>query len=150
MAAANHGLRATPAVTVGAAVQYVYIEVLGQGAFGRAMKARRVSDGRVCCIKVMPMSALSLKDKNQAAKEAALLASLHHHNIVEYCDAFWGPDDALHLVMEFCPLGDLAQLLQRRQGHQLEEDEIMRLFVQIVLGLHHVHKQGIMCVCVFR
>lgn len=128
------------------AALYEHIEVLGQGAFGRAMKARRLADGRMCCIKVMPLRALLPKDRGQAAKEATLLASLHHPNIVQYCDAFYR-DDALHLVMEFCGEGDLAQHLQRRRGRLLDEAEIMHMFVQISLGLHHVHKQGIMYVC---
>ena len=136
----------TPRDTASFAASYELIEVLGQGAFGRAMKARRLADGRMCCIKVL--RSLSPKDRSQAVKEANLLASLHHPNIVQYCDAFIGPDEELHLVMEFCGEGDLAQHLHRRQGLLLEEDDIMRMFVQISLGLHHVHKQGIMCVCV--
>lgn len=128
------------------AALYELIEVLGQGAFGRAMKARRLADGRICCIKVMQFGALSPKDRSQAAKEATLLSSLHHPNIVQYCDAFYGPNNALYLVMEFCGEGDLAHHLQRRQGRLMEEEDIMRMFVQISIGLHHVHKQGIMYV----
>ncbi len=48
--------------------------------------------------------------------------------------------------MEFCNGGDLARHLQRQQGRLLQEDDIMLKFVQICLGLHHVHKQGIMYV----
>lgn len=48
--------------------------------------------------------------------------------------------------MEYADGGDLAQLLtRRREGDSpLSEEEALGYFVQVCLGMKHIHDQGIM------
>eukprot|EP00960_Hanusia_phi_P047390 758381-Hanusia_phi.AAC.4 len=46
--------------------------------------------------------------------------------------------------MEYADAGDLAQLLQNARGRPFKEERVLDLFVQICLGMHHVHSQNIL------
>jgi serine/threonine protein kinase len=47
---------------------------------------------------------------NSAMREAELLASVHHPNVIRFYDSFIH-DEMLHIVMEFAPHGTLKELL---------------------------------------
>jgi NIMA (never in mitosis gene a)-related kinase 8 len=67
---------------------------------------------------------------------------LHHPNIVAYYDSFV-EDKALMIVMEFAEGGTIFEYLQSRES-LLEEEEILNLFVQMVLSLQQVHSHNIL------
>jgi NIMA (never in mitosis gene a)-related kinase 1/4/5 len=66
-------------------------------------------------------------------------------NFEQLCRSFF---DKKHLciVMEFCENGDLHTEIKARQAHSefYTEDEVMETFVQILLGLAHIHNNRIL------
>jgi serine/threonine protein kinase len=53
----------------------------------------------------------------------------------------------LYIVMEYADGGDLAGAIKRQKqlgGKRWEEEDIMRIFVQICLALKHVHDANIL------
>lgn len=74
---------------------------------------------------------------------------MSHTNITQYIDSFF-EKNTLYIVMEHADGGDLYMAIQSRKkkGDQLthnyyQEDEIMRIFIQISLGLNHIHNKNI-------
>ena len=67
---------------------------------------------------------------------------LHHPNIVAYFDSFV-EDKALMIVMEYAEGGTIFEFLQSRET-LLDEEEILHLFVQMVLSLQVVHDHNIL------
>ena len=67
---------------------------------------------------------------------------LHHPNIIAYYDSFV-EDKALMIVMEYAEGGTIFEYLQSRDS-LLEEEEILQLFVQMVLSLQQVHNHNIL------
>ena len=65
-------------------LNYEQVRVLGQGGYGKAVLAKRKSDGFLVCIKEIRLNQLSAKDKEEAQKEIKVLASLNHPYIVIY------------------------------------------------------------------
>ena len=61
----------------------------------------------------------------------------------QYIEAFF-EDGTLYIVMELCEEGDLTSFIKKRRGHLLPEDDVMRIFVQICLGLAHTHSEGVL------
>ncbi|GLH03286.1 Eukaryotic translation initiation factor 2-alpha kinase [Gryllus bimaculatus] len=66
---------------------------------------------------------------------------LHHPLIIEYYTSFI-EDETLSIVMEYAAGGTLGAFLRGR-NKALEEEDVLNLFCQILLGLEHVHSKDI-------
>lgn len=83
--------------------------------------------------------------RSEALREAEVLKSLRHPNIIGYDDAFLA-DSHLCIVMEYADGGDLAGAISRRReaARQYHEREAMAIFAQLALALRHVHDRRIL------
>jgi serine/threonine protein kinase len=88
-----------------------------------------------------------LKPAEQAAakSEAEVLHQMNHSNITMYIESFV-ENAKLYIVMENADGGDLSAAIQsrRKEMKYYDEEEVMRIFVQICLALKHVHNQNIL------
>lgn len=77
-------------------------------------------------------------------QELEILKKLHHRNVVEYTDVFAIPN-YLCLVTSYCANGDLLHLIQRAKSKkdELNNKEILRLFVSLLRGIDYIHSLGI-------
>ncbi|GMF43718.1 unnamed protein product [Phytophthora fragariaefolia] len=81
--------------------------------------------------------------------EVVLLQQLpEHSNVVKFREAFWtlsadGNEQTLVIILEHADGGDLEVYLQAHKLPALE-DEACRIFIQIALGVHHLHANGVM------
>ena len=115
---------------------------LGRGAAGDVHLATYKKKGTTVVIKLMNIYNMPEKEAESATREAYFLRSLKHPNVVRYIDSFiHGP--TLMIVMEHADAGDLATLLESREGENLPEDLVIRMFTQIALGLKHVHAANV-------
>jgi serine/threonine protein kinase len=71
----------------------------------------------------------------QAMEEIGIMGSLNSRNIVTYVDSFVN-GDKVSIIMEYCENGDLESLIK---ASKLTEGQIWRYFLQICLGLNHMH-----------
>ena len=51
---------------------------------------------------------------------------------------------SLHIVMEYCPKGDLAAFLKGQMGKSLNEDRICKFSIQMMAGLRDLHLKKIL------
>lgn len=86
--------------------EYLFQEEIGKGAHGTVFKVTRRSDNRLLAIKKMNLVKLKSKMKRDFTKEASLLMSLDHPNIIKCFDAFIN-NGFLYIVMELAEKGDL-------------------------------------------
>lgn len=112
---------------------------IGRGAHG-AVHEGELSDGTTCVIKSIPLHSLSSSEAAQSQVEASVLSKLEHPHVVQ-CLAVEQLNGELRIAQERCDGGDLCQYLQHRNGRQLPEEEVMAIFVQVLLALHAVHSQ---------
>jgi hypothetical protein len=75
------------------------------------------------------------------AREARLLAALHHPAIVSVLDFEWDADGRLFLVMELVDGVNLAQLVRRGP---LPAPVVVHLMTEVLRGLGHAHARGIL------
>ncbi|XP_017657234.2 serine/threonine-protein kinase Nek5 isoform X1 [Nannospalax galili] len=68
---------------------------------------------------------------------------MKHPNIVTFFSSFQ-ESSRLLIVMEYCDGGDLMKRIQRQRGILFSEDQILGWFVQISLGLKHIHDRKIL------
>lgn len=62
---------------------------LGEGTYSIVYKAIRLSDGQVYALKIVKISMLKEKEKQNALNEVRILASINHENIISYKQAFF-------------------------------------------------------------
>lgn len=63
--------------------------------------------------------------------------------IVRYFDSFVDDQGRLNIVLEYWDKGDLHTYLSSL-NHYLDEDQIWTFFIQIMLGVNHLHSQNML------
>ncbi|XP_012890269.1 PREDICTED: serine/threonine-protein kinase Nek5 [Dipodomys ordii] len=119
------------------------IKVIGEGAFGKAYLAKEKSNSTDCVIKEINFAKMPTQEREASTKEVSLLAKMKHPNIVTFFSSFQ-EHSRLFIVMEYCDGGDLMRRILRQRGVLFSEEQILGWFVQISLGLKHIHDRKIL------
>ncbi|MFO0573395.1 MAG: protein kinase [Polyangia bacterium] len=133
-------LEAQPLLPPGTRIsdRYRIAAILGQGGMGTVYEVERILDGRRYAAKV-----LGVKPNFQAmlrfAREAQLLARLHHPNLVGIIDVDMTVDRVAFIVMELVRGPSLAEL----RAHYGERPFILPILFQITEALAAVHRAGV-------
>ena len=95
---------------------YEPLSFIGKGNFGSITKIKRKVDGKILVWKEFNYGTMREKDRNRIVQEVNILHELHHPNIVKYYDRIIDKQNTkLYIVMEYCPGGDLSQLIKRNR-----------------------------------
>ncbi|XP_075582292.1 serine/threonine-protein kinase Nek5 [Pelecanus crispus] len=123
--------------------KYEIIKKIGEGSFGKIFLAKGKVDNEQCVIKEINLTKMPVKEKEASQKEVILLAKMKHANIVTFY-ASLQEENKLYIVMEYCDGGDLMKRINMQHGVLFDEDQILSWFVQISLGLKHIHDKKIL------
>ncbi|XP_042724068.1 serine/threonine-protein kinase Nek5-like isoform X3 [Lagopus leucura] len=123
--------------------KYEILTKIGEGSFGKIFLAKAKVDDEQCVIKEIDLAEMPVKEKEASQKEVILLAKMKHANIVTFY-ASLQEENKLYIVMEYCDGGDLMKRINMQHGVLFEEDQILSWFVQISLGLKHIHDRKIL------
>ncbi|XP_058711294.1 serine/threonine-protein kinase Nek5 [Poecile atricapillus] len=123
--------------------KYEIIKQIGEGSFGKIFLAEGKTDKEPCVIKEINLTKMPVKEKEASEKEVILLAKMKHANIVTFY-ASLQEKNKLYIVMEYCDGGDLMKRINMQHGVLFDEDQILSWFVQISLGLKHIHDKKIL------
>ncbi|CAD8180687.1 unnamed protein product [Paramecium octaurelia] len=122
------------------------LQELGEGAYSRVFKIKRIADQQEYALKKVNLQSLSDKEKQNALNEVRILASVRHANVIQYKEAFLEEQSqALCIVMEYADDGDLYQKIVecQKKGVLMSENDILIIFIQIVKGLKALHDMKI-------
>ncbi|MBY0550527.1 MAG: protein kinase [Candidatus Obscuribacterales bacterium] len=113
---------------------------LGTGGMGTAYEAIQKDLNRHVCLKFLKSDALSSLDSvNRFKREARVLASLQHKNIVE-CFSFGIYENVYpYLALEFVEGMPLNALVEKESLHWTR---VVRLVIQVCEALEYAHKSG--------
>src|SRR5690348_2944960 len=119
---------------------YEILARAGKGGMGEVYKARDTRLGRVVAIKVLPVEfEFAIEHRSRIKREANAIASLNHAHICVLFDI--GEQNGLdYLVMEYLEGETLSERLKRGA---LPLEEALRIATQILEGLSHAHRNGI-------
>lgn len=95
--------------------RYLFVKDLGIGGFGKVFLAKEENSNLLVAIKQ-----LNIQDKNNQhdiIHEMQMIAKFNHTNIVAYKHNFI-QDDFLYIVMEYCPMGSLRNLIHKQHISQ--------------------------------
>ena len=124
---------------------YGIISEIGRGGQGSVFKAVQESTGRLVAVKLMSGGAFaSSRNRARFDREARVLASLQHPNLLAILDRVRGEDGSFFLVTEYIDGRELDDfwahcLPPATQGARLT----VELFVKLALALEEAHARGI-------
>ena len=117
---------------------------IGEGAFGKAWLVHKKDDlNSRFVIKEVNISKMTRREKDDARNEITVLSQMKHPNIVSYQGSF---EEAgkLYILMDYCDGGDLHTKISSLKNQLFEEDQIINWFVQLCLGIKHIHDRKIL------
>lgn len=129
---------------------YVLGKSIGHGGFSTVREAFKISDGKKVAVKVTNKTVEidereNMRVQMRLEQEIAIWKSLDHPNIVQYLDAL-ETDYATYVVSEYCPNGNLLDLLIRSSSsHKLSESLAKQLMIQLCSALSYLHNQVKVC-----
>jgi len=120
--------------------QLELLDCLGRGGMGVVYKARQPRLDRLVALKILaPEREGDPKFAERFAREAKVLASLNHSNIVAIYD-FGQSEGLYYFIMEFVDGVSVRQLLRQRQ---MAPEEALAIVPKICEALQYAHEQGI-------
>ena len=120
--------------------RYVMEERLGAGGFGVVWRAHDELLQRDVAVKRIWLgTGDSAKDAERAAREAHATARLSHPAIVALYEAF-PLGEAFYLISELVPGCTLGELIR---GGELEDEQTLRIGVDLIDALEHAHERGV-------
>jgi fused-like protein len=118
---------------------YILLDPIGEGSFGKVYKARRKNTGFICAVKFISKHGKSDKDIKNIRQEIGILRKLNHENIILMFDSF--ETDRDFCVVTECAQGELFEILQDDQ--RLPESAIQKIAKELVKALHYLHSNRI-------
>lgn len=126
---------------------FTEVHELGRGAFGSVLLVQEVFSGDYFAVKVLaPFT--NQRDRNRKMQERAILAAIRGYpHCVELFNSW--VDGArlptLHLQLQLCPNGTLADEIQRRRGLGIpwREVEVLTVLGQMGIALDALHTSNI-------
>lgn len=110
------------------------------GGMGAIYLARDPRDDRLVAVKIVGASGGDEQIRQRVAREAQLVARLHHPNVIAFVDA-GEQDGAPFLAFEYVTGSSLDTLLRRNPPPALPER--LAFIEQLCDGLAHIHAAGI-------
>ncbi|KAJ5287788.1 hypothetical protein N7478_003474 [Penicillium angulare] len=107
---------------------YTRLEEIGRGSFATVYQGVHTKQRSLVAIKSVNLSKLNKKLKDNLSSEIDILKGLHHPHIVALIDCHESTSH-IHLVMEYCALGDLSLFIKRRDtlgNHRHTRDMIAK------------------------
>lgn len=117
---------------------YEILSVLGRGGMGVVVKARETRSRNLVALKYLHRVDNDVRERFM--REARLGTELHHPNIITGRGVEF-VDDAPVVVFDFFESTDLSAIIRRET--RLPQARAVGLIVQILAGLDHAHRAGV-------
>ena len=126
---------------------YYFKYEIDKGKFGHVFLARRNKDNKKFAIKLVQKSNCSLEEYKIFRWEKNifnLLKNINHENIVK-CNDIYENESQIFFIYEYLSCGNLKKYMQELKfsPSSYNSDTILKLALQLIEGLHILHKFGI-------
>ena len=120
---------------------YERLDVIGRGKFGEVIKVKSRLFGEIY---VMKKEISPAQDKSRRKEEIKALKLCNNKNIVKYIDDFYEKDFTM-ILMEYCPGGDLAKLIdkQKDEGTLFSESLVISFALDLASAMQYMKSMRI-------
>ena len=121
---------------------YTFSKELKRGTTGNISLYYSDSDSKKVAIKEIDISDLNEQKINELKKEAELLKSVNHPNIIQFYESFI-VDKNLYIVMEYCEKNDLNSYINsyKNKNEKIPEEFIWKVAFQVLDALYYLHNE---------
>jgi serine/threonine protein kinase len=120
---------------------YQFIKNLGEGGYGKVIKASHKKTGMIRAIKFIPKNNLKFGYTDEDIfREIEILRNLQHPNIIKLYE-FYSDNEYFYLVDEFCSEGDLSEKIVKIEN--FDENVVKILMFQIFQAVYYLHSKNV-------
>ena len=120
---------------------YTILKLIGEGSFGKVHLVKHNIGGMVRAMKTIKKICVDdYSNEASVLNELNILKKLDHQNIVKIFE-FYSDSNNYYLIMEYCPGGDLFQLMEKSI---FNEAQVACIMYQILSVVNYCHKMKIM------
>ena len=120
---------------------YLFIKNLGQGGYGKVIKATHKKTGMIRAIKFIPKNNLKFGYTDEDIfREIEILRKLQHPNIMKLYE-FYSDYEYYYLVNEYCSEGDLNDKMIKIEN--FDENVVKILMFQIFQAVYYLHNKNV-------
>ena len=120
---------------------YLFIKNLGQGGYGKVIKATHKKTGMIRAIKFIPKNNLKFGYTDEDIfREIEILRKLQHPNIMKLYE-FYSDYEYYYLVNEYCSEGDLNDKMIKIEN--FDENIVKILMFQIFQAVYYLHNKNV-------
>ena len=142
----NNNTELTESETMGQKLDdFEILKLLGKGNSGKVYKAQSKLNKKIYAMKVINLE--DVKKNNSEKKlilnEFTLLNKLNFPHVVRYYKNFQEGNN-LYIIYEYLSNGDINELIKTREKLKkpFSEEELWEMFLQCIMGLYYIHKNG--------
>lgn len=115
------------------------ISVIGKGSYAKVILVKKKDTGKYYAMKVLKKQNIEKKrQENHVKTERNILVGIDDNPYVVKLYYTFQTDKKLYFVLEYCPGGELFNLLQKKK--RLSEEQTQFYAAQMVLAIEHLHK----------
>lgn len=120
---------------------FTTLSVIGKGAYAKVLLVKKRDTGRLHAMKILKKESIERKHQQKHVKvERDVLINIDHPFVIKFFYSFQN-ERKLFFVLEYCPGGELFNLLQKRK--RFNDDQARFYAAQMVLALEHLHSKDI-------
>ena len=123
--------------------KYKLLDLIGHGTYGRVYRAIEKESEKILVIKEMIFDGIAKMEQDEILNEVKVMSQVNHNHIIKYYHSFL-ENGLLYIVMEYCKLGDLGQLIKKQNKEPFDENIIWTYLIQISQGLKYLHDKRIL------
>lgn len=116
-----------------------YYKDLGEGSYGKVVKALDRYTGQICAVKIIKKRNLTEAQVKELRQEACVLSSLDHANIVKFI-AVKESNTRIFIIMEYIRGGTLGSYLKKKK---MTEKKSVATMTGILRAVEYLHSHGI-------
>jgi calcium/calmodulin-dependent protein kinase I len=118
---------------------FLYYKDLGEGSYGKVVKALDRYTGHICAVKIIKKRNLTEAQVKELRQEAAVLSSLNHPNIVKFI-AVKESNTRIFIIMEYVRGGTLGSYMKTKKMTEKKSNLAM---TGILRAVEYLHSNGI-------
>ncbi|KAJ8732131.1 hypothetical protein PYW08_014861 [Mythimna loreyi] len=118
------------------------LKTVGKGTYGNVYLCEKRKSTKLTIVKDIELNIKLPDHKQDIENEIQILSSLHHSNIIKFYACYY-TDNHVMISMEYATSGNLAEYLYLKYPKQLQQQEILFYFCQILLGVNYIHNKNI-------